>query len=139
MSFKIIVNSIPAEGMEFEKELPATELNLETEEIQYLSPVTFKVSINKDQDIIMVNCHATGNKRNTCGRCLEEFDIPLEKDMDFIYEIEGEHSIELDDNIRDSIVLDYPMRALCKPECKGLCPRCGKNLNEGPCDCELKD
>lgn len=35
----------------------------------------------------------------------------------------------------EEIYLDFPLRDLCSPECKGLCPKCGKNLNEGPCSC----
>jgi uncharacterized protein len=43
--------------------------------------------------------------------------------------------VELDDEIRQEIILDYPMKIICKAECKGLCPNCGQNLNTGECDC----
>ena len=52
-------------------------------------------------------------------------------------ECHGERSrtIDLDQDIREEIILDYPIKPLCRPDCKGLCPRCGKNLNEGGCSC----
>lgn len=43
--------------------------------------------------------------------------------------------IELDKDIRDFAVLAVPMKQLCSEDCKGLCQSCGKNLNEGPCNC----
>ncbi|RME68679.1 MAG: DUF177 domain-containing protein, partial [Nitrospirae bacterium] len=37
--------------------------------------------------------------------------------------------------VQEQILLNLPMKPLCMPECKGLCPRCGMNLNTGTCDC----
>ena len=52
--------------------------------------------------------------------------------------VNGERSrtIDLDQDIREEIILDYPIKPLCNPDCKGLCPKCGKNLNEGGCNCK---
>ena len=41
--------------------------------------------------------------------------------------------------LRDDILLELPSKFLCKESCKGLCPKCGKNLNEGSCRCDLKE
>jgi len=46
--------------------------------------------------------------------------------------------IDLSKLIRDQIILNVPYKALCHEECRGLCPRCGANLNEGDCGCEGK-
>ena len=43
--------------------------------------------------------------------------------------------IILDDDVRDYVLLGIPMKKLCKDDCKGLCIKCGKNLNEGDCGC----
>ena len=42
----------------------------------------------------------------------------------------------LDDLVRDTLLVAEPLRELCKSDCKGLCPVCGQNLNEGQCDCD---
>lgn len=47
-------------------------------------------------------------------------------------------SIELDDLLQEDILLELPTKFLCKPDCRGLCPQCGKNLNEGECDCSAR-
>jgi uncharacterized protein len=44
--------------------------------------------------------------------------------------------IDLSGPVRDEILLAAPMRAVCRPDCAGICPACGKNRNVTPCDCE---
>ncbi len=43
--------------------------------------------------------------------------------------------INLSELIRQNLIVTLPARPLCKPDCRGLCPHCGKDLNEGPCEC----
>lgn len=56
-----------------------------------------------------------------------------EKDVNTLF-YEGD-LINLEQLVRDAIILSMPMKPLCKPDCKGLCPRCGRDLNEGECGC----
>lgn len=83
-----------------------------------------------------------------CARCLETFSQPLDLHLESqfslppikpqgepIFPIGGKGTIDLTQALREQILLEIPMRPLCKPDCLGLCPECGKNLNEGPCDC----
>lgn len=51
-------------------------------------------------------------------------------------EAEG-YRLELDGLLRDDILLELPTKYLCRPDCKGLCPVCGKNRNDGDCDCVM--
>jgi uncharacterized protein len=46
------------------------------------------------------------------------------------------HNLDLDEVLREGLVIEAPMHPLCSPGCQGLCPRCGANLNQGRCDCE---
>ncbi len=82
-----------------------------------------------------------------CVRCLIEVEQPLTWTIGdlFIYPPEnapedaltvGEDvHIDLAPLVRENMLLSKPMRILCRPDCKGLCPNCGQNWNEGPCDC----
>ena len=45
-------------------------------------------------------------------------------------------ALDLSDLLREELLLFFPTKMLCKPDCKGLCCKCGKNLNDGPCDCQ---
>ena len=92
-----------------------------------------------DEDLVIpIRSHMTPlyeNKRQ-CGRETGEgADVEVVKeDLEFSY-YEGD-CIHLDDFIHEQIVLAQPMKHLCSENCKGLCPRCGANLNDGPCDCK---
>lgn len=92
-----------------------------------------------------------------CARCLEPSEKQLEGEFDLIFRPSGadlrtgEHAISeaeteigyyeesglvLEDVVREQVLLSLPDRLLCKPDCKGLCPHCGQNLNEAGCNCE---
>lgn len=58
----------------------------------------------------------------------------VKEDLEFTF-YEGE-SFDLGAIIREQLILEIPMQLLCKEDCKGLCQTCGKNLNEGPCQCK---
>lgn len=61
-------------------------------------------------------------------------EVEPEEQNDEIYHYVGDH-LELAPMLREQLILAAPMHPLCKEDCPGLCPRCGKDLNEGPCDC----
>lgn len=52
-----------------------------------------------------------------------------------VYTIDPNHVMDLDEVIRQGVVIETPMHPLCRPDCQGLCPDCGKNLNEDRCTC----
>lgn len=135
---KIVVNAIPAEGMDIAEELSPSDLNLETDQIHYTECVSITAHASREKDIVNVRCNIKSKKRQTCSRCLAEFEEPIVKTVDFVYQLTGEHTITLDENIRDTLILEHPMKMLCRQDCKGLCFHCGKNLNEGPCECGEK-
>ena len=58
-----------------------------------------------------------------------------DEDNDSYIVVENE-SIDLDELFYSDIVLEIPISYVCKEDCKGLCPQCGKNLNKGSCDCK---
>lgn len=90
-----------------------------------------------------------------CSRCLEETEIAVFVDFsveipddgspgdgqdasvdEVIPRITGRDSVDVQERVREEILLSIPLRILCGPDCRGLCPVCGANLNETTCDCE---
>ena len=88
-----------------------------------------------------------------CARCLApvtgQFTLDLEKtvaprnllgdlDEDKLDEfaIIEDGFLDMDEQLREQLEMEFPMRFLCHEDCKGLCPKCGKNLNEGECNCD---
>jgi uncharacterized protein len=83
-----------------------------------------------------------------CARCLQEVHegLSLEvcelfvaeghetPDGEEVYEVDG-FDVDLEPMLRDTVTLALPLNPLCREDCKGLCARCGKDLNDGPCGC----
>ena len=63
--------------------------------------------------------------------------VALPQDPD-AFSIDSQHVLDITEAIRQYAVLALPMKPLCKPDCQGLCPHCGRNLNEGQCSCPQK-
>ncbi|MCS6870375.1 MAG: DUF177 domain-containing protein [Anaerolineae bacterium] len=83
-----------------------------------------------------------------CSRCLTETSVALEIQLEELYLAQpsphaeftiGEDGIlDLSPLLRQEIILETPIVALCKPDCLGLCSECGQNLNEGTCSCRAE-
>jgi uncharacterized protein len=99
----------------------------------------------------------SGRFQVPCARCVEPVEIPLAADFDLIFRPAGadteaaersitapeteigyylKDSLLLEDVLREQVLLSLPVRTLCKPDCKGLCQRCGANRNSQTCTCE---
>ena len=93
-----------------------------------------------------------------CGRCLELFETPVAVQFDEEYvldhdpitgrrvevdadefRIDARRHLDLSEAVRQYEESALPLRPLCRPDCQGLCPTCGRNLNTGPCDCAAAD
>ena len=74
-----------------------------------------------------------------CDRCLETVavEIPLEFKKKLDMKLSDEERVnDLDESSYLEVLICWPLKVLCKEDCKGICSRCGKNLNEGPCGCK---
>jgi uncharacterized protein len=91
---------------------------------------------------------AAGHKME-CVRCLEPFVLKLDLDIEelFVYPPTPEAELSVAETgvldlaplVRAEVIVQTPIGALCRPECRGLCPHCGQNLNEGECGCGQRD
>ena len=133
---KIDANKIPLEGLTLREDFDPKKLDLETDIIKFLSPVRARAELSRITNAVTVNLFLDAMMHTVCSRCLEEFDLVLKKNTVLNFQASSlEPLIDLDPEIREEIILDYPLKPLCKPDCIGLCPRCGGNLNEGGCTC----
>lgn len=73
-----------------------------------------------------------------CDKCLEQSSEKFfcEFDEELAAEEIAENVADITELVRDTILASLPIKNLCRADCKGLCPVCGKNLNNGDCDCE---
>jgi len=82
-----------------------------------------------------VDVAVRGRQQLVCGRCLEPFERPYSSSFHFDYPVKDQVVLDVTDDVRQEVLLSYPLLVICKKECRGLCPACGKNLNEGSCSC----
>lgn len=128
-------------------ELKDTEFMGET--YKFEKPLRIKGEIYNNGQSMTFAADVTGNMITNCARCLSEIKVPVDfnihellsraedgadKDEDIIL-FDG-YEIEIDDIVTDSFLMNISGRYLCSEDCKGLCPICGHNLNEGDCGCD---
>ena len=119
----------------FEEEIQPEDLDIDIGIMHFPDAIKVEAEAVKSDDDLTVQVHLEGERIFTCSLCLEEFNNLFEKDLTLHYDIKGLESVTLDSDVRDELLLDHPIRVLCRPDCKGLCLSCGSNLNEGSCDC----
>jgi len=133
---KIFVNQVSFEGILLEEEITPGELELETELIKFSLPLKLKARAWRITNALSVDLNIKAKLHTACSRCLKEFDWDWNKDVQLNYPLDDSITfIDLNPEIREEVILDYPIKPLCDLNCKGLCKKCGINKNEGGCNC----
>ena len=146
---KVLISEIPEEGIN-----AVLKEKVDSETI--ISPISARLKISKVENEVMVKGEVVADVKLQCSRCLTDFshklDIPVEVVYHPLDELKGEerHEImgeELDmdfysgeemdliELMKEQIILNIPMKPLCSDICRGICLKCGKNLNSGDCSC----
>lgn len=140
----------PGARLPFEQEVSTDRLEYGSVK-EYTEPVMARGEIVNTAGVLTARGEITAHMRCICDRCGREFDMvhtvevdtPLvpeeETDGEGGYEsetfpLEGDW-LDLDDLLETAFILDMPTKLLCREDCRGVCPKCGKNLNDGDCDC----
>ena len=133
---KIFVNQVSSEGLILEEDVDAAELDLETELIKPVSCFKLKARVWRITNALTIDLNIKTRLRVSCSRCLDDFVWELNKDVRLNYPLDNSSTfIDLNPGIREEVILDYPIKPLCDLKCKGLCKKCGNNLNQGGCNC----
>jgi uncharacterized protein len=120
-------------------------------------PIRGKVQLLRTNRSILVRGRLETTDRYVCSRCLEEFDNPLDLEIEdefFLvkdplselpvpppgdsgaFTIDENNILDLGEAVRQYSLLAQPMKPICREDCRGLCPQCGCNLNQETCDCK---
>ncbi len=118
-------------------------------------PLSVRLDLQQAGPDVVVRGEASGRVRASCRRCLAAVRVAVETEISALYragvdsvEAEAEEVyplparaqvVDLGPAIREQVVLAAPSYVVCREECRGLCPRCGTDLNEGTCECEVAD
>jgi uncharacterized protein len=159
-TFQIPLNSIPETGKELHLELGEDWFAGWQEEDPGLEfgsgEITGTVRLEKHGRDILVRGGLSGALQLTCSRCLESFQAPTAADFDLLLVPSPETAmalgeelipedldvdfysgevVDLESLLKEQIILMVPLKPLCAEDCRGLCPRCGANLNRESCGC----
>ena len=75
-----------------------------------------------------------------CARCLDDITVTIAvKDLCFHFEKVRDLEVDLTDDVREELLLAFPSCFYCSPDCKGICPMCGANLNHASCACDTRE
>lgn len=101
--------------------------------------------------VLVLSAKVSAEVKTSCARCLKEITLPLtfdfgetlvlsgqetDADADSVIFFEGKE-IDVGEIAINNILLNISSKYLCSDECRGICPKCGKNLNDGDCDCDF--
>ena len=139
----------PGESVPFSVSLDLSDLQYGTS-FPVSEPVKATGTVRNTAGVLVMTGAITTCLHGTCDRCTGQFtkDVKIPIDVVLVTELVNEENedervfplvgdaADLDEVIRTVFVLNLDSRMLCKPDCKGLCFRCGKNLNDGPCGCQ---
>lgn len=111
-------------------------LDIDAPGINASSPVEIRAEALRIQDRLELTIALESAVTMQCSLCLRETEFTFTKNFRLDYPLtKQDTAIDITEDVRQELMLEYPLRPLCKPDCKGLCPKCGENLNEGDCKC----
>lgn len=156
---KIRLDAIHDEPFHWQESVALSVADLGRPEVQSLSPVECSGKIVRIDAGCLLDARLTWEQRVTCDRCLAPFEEAREERLEALLVAgrakagSGEHELQEEDLgvvrvegevleteplIAEQVSLSLPVKPLCRPDCAGLCPGCGADLNHEPCRCESK-
>ena len=137
--------------------VPPTEIDLELEEAQFVGEIHGHLQLSRRVEDVYVKGSFATSIEVECRCCVEPFATNISSDVEVqFYPTDmtassnpwqadtGERyylgdTIDLSEEVRQSLILEIPNWPLCTEACKGLCPQCGVNLNVTDCDCHISE
>ena len=135
------IQDLPDQGIPVEGEVPFAALEVaDSERVRCPNPLSFRLHVAPVQDGVLVTGQLTSELLMACDRCLASVPVPI-AELSVCHHLENVEGVVVDltEELREDILLVFPQTCLCQDECHGLCPDCGRNLNDGPCSCGASD
>ena len=135
--------------------VPPAEIDLDLEEAQFVEEIHGYIQLSRYEQDVYVKGSVSASVEVECGCCIEPFATSISGDIEVQFCPTNEtaplnpwqmdtgeryylgDTIDLSEEVRQSVILEIPNWPLCSENCKGLCPQCGENLNVTNCDCHI--
>jgi uncharacterized protein len=153
---RIDLENLERSGRDFTWQYAPADITFDEHDLRLIEPVDVKGRVRRQDDEIELRGRLSTKVAIACGRCLKSVQLPIELEFSerftpaVAWKNEEQHElqsedldlslfdgevIELDDLVKEEILLALPGHTLCQEECKGLCPTCGSDLNASTCNC----
>jgi uncharacterized protein len=157
---RIELDKLEEDGGKFARVYDVSELPLDDAEVRLVEPGEVSGRVRRDGNEVVLRGKLHAKLEAVCGRCLKPVELPISTEFTerFVpavsWAAEDQHelrqedlnlavfdgeAIELDELVREELLLAVPVNVLCGQECKGLCPVCGIDRNLSNCQCESNE
>lgn len=145
---RLNVGFLLKEGVGYSREFTFDEPVVQIADDLTVYDLAGDVSLTRTPQGLYAQGYLRGTVDHECTRCLTQYDqsvsvrlselyhYPPETMPDDALAVSDDAHLDLTPVARQDFLLSIPISATCRPDCEGLCPNCGKNWNEGPCDCD---
>lgn len=154
----IDIDRLPREGLEVSKEFEFSSGEIIEESAVFFQPVHAEISVKKVGEEVFIKGRIKTILSFVCSRCLIPYEFPIDSQFDLVFlpeeleqvkdELDSDdlntsyyysRRIDLREVVLEQFNLTFPVKPLCSETCQGICPVCGRNINNGECSCIKND
>ena len=119
---KVKVEKISDKAIELEEEIPASLWGMDSTDVTFVNSIHLKCKFFKVWEEIVVETLVTTQREVVCSRCLNRIRQTIKQNFKNTYKISKMGDcLEVDNDIRENILISFPMKVLCEEDCKGIC------------------
>lgn len=133
---KVDLSRVGPEGIRIEKEISAVDLDDAEARVSFPLPLRVRLEAKVVSGMGLFDGRISTEAEFVCSRCLKGFRSPVTvEEFRHARRVPKDGIIDLTEWIREDTILALPIKPICEESCRGLCPRCGTDLNTGTCCC----
>lgn len=133
---KVAIETLHEEPTRLQEEINPQSWDMDSFDVKFVETISLTADFTRKEKHILVELEVTTRRMILCSRCLDKVKQTVRQHFRFCYNRTSlKDFLDMDNAIREEILLHFPMKLLCKPDCRGLCPECRRNLNHHDCTC----
>lgn len=137
---KVKIETITDSPKVLKETVKAQDWDMSSNYLDVVDEIRLECKICKINNVVTVDSDVEYTEKIVCARCLDEVRRNARKHYQFyIDNPENSGILDIDPLIREELLLEYPLKTLCRSDCKGICKTCGANLNIDRCTCKKEE
>jgi len=134
---RIVVGEINQEPIEIKEDISASAWDISSFDVKFVDNININCRFVRIDRVIFADINVATRREIVCSRCLSQVGQSVRQDFKKNYDIGNlDGYLDIDEDIQEEILLNFPMKVLCSSSCRGLCSGCGVNLNYRECICQ---